>query len=280
MKIEFFKMQAAGNDYIYVDARKTYVPHPEKLAKSASIRRFSIGSDGLVLILPSNAADVKMRIFNADGSEGEICGNALRCVGKYVAETENKKELTVETKAGIKKLTPRFKGAKVTSVAVRMGKADFSPSSIPVLSDSAVIGRPYAIGEKTFFLTCVSIGNPHAVFIVDDLAGLDVERLGRIVENDVTFPMKTNVEFVRKTSAKSLRARVWERGSGMTLSCGSGACAVAAACAVNGLIAYDTPVVVTLDGGEMTVTVGKDLSLELTGDCRFVYKGEYDYAEV
>ena len=273
-------MQAAGNDYIYVDARKTYVPHPEKLAKSASIRRFSIGSDGLVLILPSVVADVKMRIFNSDGSEGEICGNALRCVCKYVAETESKTELTIETKAGVKKLTPRFKGEKVESVSVKMGKADFSPTSVPVLSDAAVIGRPYAIGEKTYYMTCVSIGNPHAVFIVDDLAELDVERLGRIVGNADIFPNKTNVEFVQRTSAKSLKAKVFERGSGMTLSCGSGACAVAAACAVNGLIAYDLLVVVTLDGGEMTVTVGTDLSLELTGGCEFVYKGVYEYAEV
>ncbi len=272
-------MQASGNDYVFVDHTE-FQPFENyaEVAESVAIRRLSIGSDGLVVLLPSKNATVKMRIFNADGSEGKTCGNALRCIGKYLYERRLKKEkaFTVETLSGVKTLRI-LDGAAEVLVCVDMGAASFSPESVPVLSESAVVSRPYTVGESTLYMTCVSVGNPHAVFIVDDFNGLDIDGIGKLVESDGLFPDKTNVEFVRVLNSREIAVKVWERGSGRTLACGSGACASVAACAINGVIDRLLPIKVNLEGGCVVVRTDEDYRLKLEGGAKFVFEGEYEY---
>ena len=270
MKIPFTKMQGLGNDYIYIDCFKTPVdtlPDPAKLAARLSCRRFSVGADGLVLILPSDVVDARMRMFNADGSEGLMCGNAIRCVGKYLYErgliSPDTREITVETGSGIKEVSLFVKndavGAVVTAVTVDMG--------------AVTVGDPYtatALGQG-YTLLPVSVGNPHAVCFTDDLAAVDMESVGRVLSASVVGGV--NVEFVEILDDQTLRMRVFERGSGVTLACGTGACASVAAAVAKGYCPAATPVTVVLDGGALTVihTVGG--TTHMIGEAEFAFDG-------
>ena len=246
MKIAFTKMQGLGNDYIYIDCFKTPVdtlPDPSKLAARLSCRRFSVGADGLVLILPSDKATARMRMFNADGSEGLMCGNAIRCVGKYLYErgliSPDTREITVETGSGIRSLSLSVRDGVVNSVTVDMGTAEVSEE---ITAQTA---------GKNYRLIPVSVGNPHWVCFVDDLADVDVESVGRVLSASVAGGV--NVEFVEILDDLTLRMRVFERGSGVTLACGTGACASVAAAVAKGYCPANTPVTVLLDGGALTV---------------------------
>jgi len=268
-------MHGAGNDYIYVDCSKQNLPVPDKMAVKLCRRHFSIGGDGLVLIMPSLVADGKMKMYNADGSEGDMCGNAIRCVGAFLYEHRKikKKTLTVETNAGIKKLRLKVVGRKVMSVSVDMGKADFTPENVPVLSDGEMIEKEFTCCGETVKGTAVSMGNPHNVIFVDSVSDLDLEKIGPYYENNPIFPNRVNTEFIRVISGTELEMRVWERGSGETLACGTGACASVAAAVKTGRCKANVPVDVKLPGGTLTVTVAKDYSVTLEGPCEFVYRG-------
>lgn len=269
MKIPFTKMHGLGNDYIYIDCFKTpadTLPDLPTLAARLSPRRTSVGADGLVLILPSEAADARMRMFNADGSEGLMCGNAIRCVGEYLWERglipPDTRELTVETGSGIKALSLSVRSGKVDSVTVDMG--------------AVTVGEAYtaaALGEA-YTLIPVSVGNPHAVCFTDDLSAVDVETEGGILSAAVEGGV--NVEFVERMDENTLRMRVFERGSGVTLACGTGACASVAAAVSRGICPVNTPVTVLLDGGALTVISGEGGRMLMIGGAEFVYDGVWE----
>ena len=269
MKIPFTKMQGLGNDYIYIDCFRTpadTLPDPAKFSARLSPRRTSVGADGLVLILPSDKATARMRMFNADGSEGLMCGNAIRCVGKYLYErgliSPDVREITVETASGIKSLSLSVRDGRVDAVSVDMGVAE--------VSDEIVVET----AGKHYHMIPVSVGNPHWVCFVDDLCKVDVEsegaRLSSAVEGGV------NVEFVERMDGNTLRMRVYERGSGVTLACGTGACASVAAAVSHGICPVHTPVTVLLDGGALTVIHGEGGTLLMIGGTEFVYDGVWE----
>ena len=221
MKLDFTKMHGCGNDYIYINCLKRQVEHPQKLAVQLSDRHFSIGGDGIVLICKSDKADAKMRMFNIDGSEGKMCGNAIRCVAKYLYDRDicKKKTISIETLSGIKTLQLHTANGQVATVTVDMGKADFDPKTIPVaLPGESVIRYPAKIGGQTVEITCVSMGNPHCVVFGEDPDGLELEKIGPRFENDPLFPERVNTEFIQVLDEKTLKMRVWERGSGETLA--------------------------------------------------------------
>lgn len=267
-KINFFKMHGAGNDYIFVDARKQAVASPEKLAAKMSRRHFSVGADGLVLITRSETADCGMKIFNSDGSEGLTCGNALRCVAAYLYGKKRTlpKSFTVETASGVREVSVGGKGGEI---AVFMGKAAFRAESLPPVG---VFVMPFSGREYAF--TAVSVGNPHAVAIVEDLS-FDVAAVAQELQASGIFPFGVNVEFVTVRDGK-INMRVVERGSGETLCCGSGACAAASAVCRHGVLPFGE-IEVICPGGKVKVEVGQDFSLILKGDAEFVFKGEYFY---
>ncbi len=252
--MKFTKMHGLGNDYIFALNMHNELQNPAILAQKISDRHFGIGSDGLVLIMPSETADIKMRIFNADGSEAEMCGNAVRCVGKYVYENGiiKKERITLETLAGIKILELRTADGKVSAVRVDMGEPVLEASRIPVVSSKdRFVDEPVEITGKVFNVTCVSMGNPHAVIFTDDVDELPLHIYGPQLENHKIFPKRTNVEFIRVISRDRVQMRVWERGSGETLACGTGACASVVAAVTNGLC--DRRVSVMLPGGELLI---------------------------
>ncbi len=260
--MQFTKMQGLGNDYLYV-----YGEVPEnvaKLSEKLSDRHFGAGSDGMIYISPSGSADFKMRIFNADGSEAKMCGNGIRCVGKYVYDKgyTDKTRLTVETLSGIKTLELDIRCGKVRSVTVDMGRAD-------VRGDMEI-----PVGEDTVICTPVSVGNPHAVIFITDMEKAPVSILGPQIEKHSLFPDGVNVEFVQVISDRKLRMRVWERGSGVTMACGTGACASAAAAVSKGYCRPGEPVTVVLDGGELKISVSPDNDITMSGPAEFVYEGE------
>lgn len=276
--IEFYKMQGAGNDYIYIDCFKHEISEPEKLSKRLSDRHFGIGGDGLVLILPSDNADAKMRMFNADGSEGKMCGNAIRCVGKFLYEIRGlkKRVITVETLSGTKTLLISTENGIVKSVSVDMGKAVLESEKIPVLSENkTAINMPLTIDGKEVGITCVSMGNPHCVTFDFDPDSLDIEKIGRKFECNAIFPERVNTEFIKVISANEIKMRVWERGSGETLACGTGACAAVVASVLNGFCVKGQNVKVTLPGGEVYVVYKEDGGVTLTGGAEFVFKGTF-----
>ena len=260
--MKFTKMHGLGNDYIYINCFEEQVTHPAELARRISDRHFGAGSDGLVLILPCNTADFEMRMFNADGSEAEMCGNASRCVGKYVFDRgmTRKTEITLKTGAGIKQLTIREMYGKVTGVRVNMGPAE-------VLG----IREQIRANEQVYEMTRVSTGNPHAVIFVDDADSFDVHGVGRILECDPMFPHRTNVEFATIRNKNLIRMRVWERGSGETMACGTGACATLAAAFANRL--SEKKAVLELNGGRLTVELADGVVYQ-EGPAAFVYDGE------
>ncbi len=278
--MRFTKMQGCGNDYVYVNCFEESVSSPEQLARSVSDRHFGIGSDGLVLICPSEVADCKMRMFNPDGSESEMCGNAIRCVAKYVYDRDiiHKQKIAVETLAGIKLIAVNTDENDIArTLTVDMGAPITTAAEIPVIAVSSPVKdlRLEAFGRE-FTATCVSMGNPHAVIFIDeDVSSFDVERFGRVFEQDERFPRKANIEFVNVLSPIHLKMRVWERGTGETLACGTGTCATAAAACLNGISPYE-PVTVDLLGGQLTIEWKKtDGHIYMTGPAEFTFDGEY-----
>jgi len=275
MKIEFTKMHGCGNDYIYINCFEQEIDNPERLSVILSDRHFGIGGDGIVLILKSDVADAKMRMFNSDGSEGKMCGNAIRCVGKYLYDNGmvRKNELKIETLSGIKTLRLNTEDGLVSTVRVDMGKAELNPSKIPVnLPGDKIIDHPLNVGGNIYHITCVSVGNPHAVVFCDDLTSLDLADIGPKFENHEIFPERVNTEFVKIIGNNILQMRVWERGSGETLACGTGACAAAVAATVNGYFPKGEDIHVLLLGGELIVNYS-DETVYMTGCCVKVFEG-------
>ena len=279
MKIRFTKMHGCGNDYIYVDCTAGELPEPERISAAMSPRHYSVGGDGLVMICSSVSADFKMRMFNLDGSEGTMCGNAIRCVGKYVYDNglTDKTELNIETKSGIKHLSLSVVDGKVETVTVDMGKASLSPESLPMKAITPKINAPVTINDGSYRITAVSMGNPHQVIFCDEPDKLDLERIGPDFENFELFPERVNTEFVRVESRDCIYMRVWERGSGETYACGTGACAAAVASVLCGKCDAGRPIRVRLVGGELTVTVMEDRTVLMTGPAVKVYEGVYEY---
>lgn len=278
--MKFTKMHGIGNDYIYVNCFEETVDEPEKLSVILSDVRKGIGSDGLVLIMPSDKADFRMRMFNIDGSEGKMCGNATRCIGKYVYEKglTDKKEITLETLSGIKYLTLFVNSDnKVELVKVDMGKAILEPKNIPVdCSGETFVDVPVEIKGNTYRLTCVSMGNPHAVLFTENIADLDLEKIGPDFENHKLFPERINTEFIEVLDSHTLNMRVWERGSGETFACGTGACASAVASVLNGYCRYDEEILIHLRGGDLRITYQSDGTVMMTGSADFICDGVID----
>lgn len=272
--IPFTKMQGLGNDYVYVDNRNNRVNHPESLAVQMSDRHFGIGSDGLVLIERSDVATARMRMFNADGSESEMCGNAIRCVARFVWERWNVQTnpMTIETKAGIKPITVEHHEGEFVAAAVDMGEPILDPKAIPVRGDS------HTLSIQGLDFTCVSMGNPHAITIVPDTTLAPVLSLGPQLETAPCFPRRSNIEFVQVISSHTLRMRVWERGAGETLACGTGACATAVACALQGF--SERQVTVELLGGPLHIHWQEsDNHVIMTGPAEFVFDGVWSLGE-
>lgn len=275
--MKFTKMQGAGNDYVYVNCFEETVADPRQVALQVSNRNFGIGSDGLILIMPSTTADVRMRMFNSDGSESEMCGNGIRCVAKYAYDhgIVSKKEITAETGAGI--LALRLiagSDGKIAKVRVNMGPPRLARSEIPMRGDAApqVVGEQLTILDRTFTITCASMGNPHCVIFVDDVAGFPVSTYGPLIENHELFPNRTNVEFVQIISRTEVRQRTWERGAGETLACGTGSSAVTAACVLNGLT--EKRILNHLSGGDLEMEWAEDGNIYMTGPAVEVFSGE------
>lgn len=279
-KIKFTKMHGIGNDYVYINCFEQSVENPADLAVKMSPRRFSVGADGVILICPSDVADAKMRMFNLDGSEGKMCGNGIRCVGKFVYDNgiAHRKEIKIETLSGIKTLEITDVNGKAKSVTVDMGRAKFAPSEIPVLSDGAsVINKPVAVNGRQYNITAVSMGNPHAVVFCNDIEELDLKAIGPDFEHNKIFPEGVNTEFIRVIDAKKLQMRVWERGSGETLACGTGACAAVAAAVVNGYCDKDREITVHLAGGDLFITYTSSGEVFMRGGAEKVFDGVYEY---
>ncbi|HKZ15873.1 MAG TPA: diaminopimelate epimerase [Geobacteraceae bacterium] len=277
--MKFTKMQGAGNDYVYVNCFEEKVGNPAEVAIKVSNRNFGIGSDGLILIMPSDVADVRMRMFNSDGSESEMCGNGIRCVAKYAYDhgIVAKKEITAETGAGILtlQLFPNDRN-KIEKVRVNIGPPRLTRKEIPMLgdADNKVVNEPLNILHTTFHITCASMGNPHCIIFVDDVENFPVEKYGPLIENHDLFPRRTNVEFVQVLSRSEVRQRTWERGAGETLACGTGASAVTVAAVLNGLT--EKKIVNHLSGGDLEMEWAEDGSVYMTGPAVEVFKGEIE----
>ena len=273
--MKFTKMQGIGNDYVYVNCFEETVADPERVSEIISDRHFGIGADGLVLIMPSDKADFRMRMFNADGSEGNMCGNATRCIGKFVYDNHltDKTSITLETRSGIKKLTLYPENGKVKTVLVDMGKAVLKPADIPMnVSGDTFINKPITVDGKEVFITAVSMGNPHAVTYVDDVDSLELEKIGPSFENHPLFPERVNTEFIKILDESTMQMRVWERGNGETRACGTGACAAVVAAVENGYCAKDQEITVKVIGGELKVKYTGS-TVTMTGDAAKVFEG-------
>jgi diaminopimelate epimerase len=277
--MKFTKMQGAGNDYVYINCFEEWVEHPEQLSIRLSNRKFGIGSDGLILILPSESADVRMRMFNADGTESEMCGNGIRCVAKYAYDhgLVTSREITAETGAGILALNLSTDNRnKVQKVRVNMGAPRLTRAEIPMngRKEDRVVAEPLNILHSTFSITCVSMGNPHCVIFVDDVENFKVEKYGPLIENHDLFPRRTNVEFVQVISPSEVRPRTWERGSGETLACGTGASAVCVAGVLNGVTG--NRILNHLSGGDLELEWSEDGKVFMTGPAVEVFSGEIE----
>lgn len=276
--MKFTKMQGIGNDYVYVNCLKERVDDPSETAKIVSDRHFGVGSDGLILICPSEQADFRMAMYNADGSEGAMCGNGIRCVGKYVYDygLTDKTQIAVETKSGIKYLDLTVENGKAVKIRVNMGKPERCAKKIPILSEhEQVQEETIEAAGKTWSMTGVSMGNPHAVVPYDgDLETMEIEKIGPQFEHHSCFPDRVNTEFIKVLDAHTVQMRVWERGSGETLACGTGACAVAVAALWNGWV-EDGPVTVKLLGGDLIIEWDREADLVfMTGPAQIVFEGE------
>lgn len=273
--MEFTKMQGLGNDYVYVNCFKEKIENPSEMAVKVSDRHFGIGSDGLILIKPSEVADFEMEMYNADGSRGEMCGNGIRCVAKYVYDygLTDKTSISVETLGGIKYLDLTVEHGKVTLVKVDMGTPILKPELIPIVAKGeTVIDEPIMVGGKEYHMTGVSMGNPHDVVFMDDIKNLEIEKIGPLFENHERFPNRINTEFVNVIDRHTAQMRVWERGSGETLACGTGACAVAVACILNGLT--ENTVTVKLLGGDLRIEWDREKNtVYMTGPAEVSFDG-------
>ena len=276
--MKFTKMQGLGNDYVYVNCFEEKIENPSELAVKVSDRHFGIGSDGLILIRPSEVADFRMTMFNADGSESEMCGNGIRCVGKYVYDygLTDKTEVSVETLAGIKYLKFLIKDGKVDMVTVNMGEPILKPELVPVVGEGdAVIDSPIEVDGKEYKMTCVSMGNPHSVVFVDDVDNFPLHEVGPLFEQHKAFPRRVNAEFCQVIDRTHAKMRVWERGTGETLACGTGTCATAVACILNGKT--EDEVTITLLGGDLIIRWDREKNvIYMTGPARVVFDGEID----
>lgn len=280
--MKFTKMHGLGNDYVYVNCFEEKIDNPPAVARFVSDRHFGIGSDGLIMINPSKTADFEMEMYNADGSRGEMCGNGIRCVAKYVYDygLTGKTQISVETLGGIKYLDLAVEDGKVSLVKVDMGKPELEADLIPIISErEQVIDEPIEVDGKEYHMTGVSMGNPHAVIYVDDVKGLDLEKIGPKFENHERFPKRINTEFVHCIDRQTVEMRVWERGSGETLACGTGACAVAVSSILNNLT--DTQVTVKLLGGDLQIEWDREKDrVFMTGPATVVFDGVIDITEI
>lgn len=280
--MKFTKMHGLGNDYVYVNCFEEKIDNPPAVARFVSDRHFGIGSDGLIMINPSKTADFEMEMYNADGSRGEMCGNGIRCVAKYVYDygLTDKTQISVETLGGIKYLDLTVEDGKVSLVKVDMGKPELEADLIPIISErEQVIDEPIEVDGKEYHMTGVSMGNPHAVIYVDDVKGLDLEKIGPKFENHERFPKRINTEFVHCIDRQTVEMRVWERGSGETLACGTGACTVAVSSILNNLT--DTQVTVKLLGGDLQIEWDREKDrVFMTGPATVVFDGVIDITEI
>jgi diaminopimelate epimerase len=274
--MRFVKMHGIGNDYVYIDCFQETVKDPETLAVRISDRHFGVGGDGLILIMPSEKADARMRMFNADGSEAQMCGNGIRCVAKYVFESgiRRQPEITVETLAGVLRLQLFAPGGPVEKVRVNMGVPRLRRQDIPMLGDGErVVAEKLTAGDGAFAVTCVSMGNPHCVIYVDEVEKFPVTRYGPLLEHHPQFPERTNVEWIEWVNRREIRQRTWERGSGETLACGTGACAAVVASVLNGKT--ERSVTVHLSGGDLEIEWGDDNHVYMTGPAVEVFRGDW-----
>lgn len=280
--MKFTKMQGLGNDYVYVNCFEEKIENPPAVARYVSDRHFGIGSDGLIMINPSEVADFEMEMYNADGSRGEMCGNGIRCVAKYVYDygLTDKTQISVETLGGIKYLDLTVEDGKVVLVKVDMGKPELKSDLIHIISENEkVIDEPIEVDGQVYHMTGVSMGNPHTVIYVDDVKNLDLEKIGPKFENHERFPKRINTEFVHCIDRNTVEMRVWERGSGETLACGTGACAVAVASILNNLT--DTRVTVKLLGGDLQIEWDREKNhVFMTGPAKVVFDGVIDITEI
>ena len=279
MKLKFTKMHGTGNDYVYVNCFEEKVENPGMVSEKVSDRHFGIGSDGLILICPSEVADVRMAMYNADGSEGMMCGNGIRCVAKYSYEhgLVDSDKITVETKSGIKTLDLTVENSEVTYVAVDMGMAILKPREIPVDDDGDdFVKRKIDVDGKEYEITCVSMGNPHAVIFTKDIDNIDLEKIGPLFEHHKLFPEQINTEFVEVTDSHNIKMRVWERGSGETMSCGTGTCAVTVAAVLNGYCKRDEEININIRGGQLKDTYLSDGRVIMRGTATNVFDGEIE----
>lgn len=276
--LKFTKMHGLGNDYIYINGFEEQIENPGELSKKISDRHFGIGSDGLVLILPSDTCDFRMRMFNNDGSEAEMCGNASRCIAKYVYDfgLTTKKEITLETLAGVKTLKMEVVKGKVERVTVNMGQPILNAKEIPAISDKEiVIDEPIEVDGQEYRVTCVSMGNPHAITFVKDVENFDVHGVGIKIENHEMFPKRINTEFAEIIDRNTIKMRVWERGSGETLACGTGASATLVAAVLNDLSQRKAKLI--LLGGDLEIEWNeKDNNVYMTGPATTVFQGEIE----
>lgn len=276
--MKFTKMEGLGNDYVYVNCFEETVEDPKRVAIKVSDRHFGIGSDGLILIKPSEVADFCMDMYNADGSQSEMCGNGIRCVAKYVYDygLTDKTSISVETLAGIKYLDLKIENGKAVMITVNMGSPELIAEKVPVKSDEEkVIDETIVVGTKEYRMTCVSMGNPHCIVFVDDTKHFPLEEVGPLFENHEVFPNRVNAEFIQILDRNTVNMRVWERGSGETLACGTGACATAVACCLNGHT--EDEVTVHLLGGDLHIKWDREANLVyMTGPARVVFDGEIE----
>lgn len=279
MKLQFTKMHGTGNDYVYVNLFTETVEDPSALAIRVSDRHFGIGSDGLILVAPSEMADCRMIMYNADGSEGAMCGNGIRCVAKYAYEhgIVHSDKITVETKSGIKSLNLTIENDKVTYVEVNMGQAILKPADIPVAAEGErFVGQPLVVDGTEYKVTCVSMGNPHCVVFTTGIDELDLEKIGSGFENHVSFPDRINTEFVEIVDEHTIKMRVWERGSGETISCGTGTCASVVAAVLNGYCKQGEEVEVQIRGGKLYDTYLETGEVMMKGPATTVFDGEIE----
>ncbi len=275
MQIHFTKMQGCGNDYVYVSTFDQQIDDLSAFAKRWSDRHFGIGGDGVIFICPSNVADAQMRMFNEDGSEGKMCGNGIRCVAKFVYDHNFAKKdvVKIETLSGIKTIRLLFENGEVVGASVDMGKALLTPASVPVLLEGEkIIDHTLVIGDNDYQINCVSMGNPHCVIFVDEIHDLDLPLIGPLFEKNSVFPEQVNTEFVRLIDRTHLEMRVWERGSGETFACGTGACASVVAAVENGFCDKGVPVTVRLLGGELVISY-TDERVIMNGPAKTVFEG-------
>ena len=276
--MKFTKMEGCGNDYVYVNGFEEKIDNPNEVAIAVSDRHFGIGSDGLIIINPSEVADFKMCMYNADGSEGKMCGNGIRCVGKYMYDygLTDKEAISVETLAGIKYLQFFIENGKVAKVKVDMGSPILTPAEIPVVAEGErAVDEPIVVDGTEYRMTCISMGNPHAIVYVDDVKNLLIEKIGPSFEKHERFPNRVNTEFVKVLDRNTVEMRVWERGSGETLACGTGACATAVACILNGLT--EEKVTVKLLGGDLEIEWDREKNkVFMTGPAKVVFDGVWE----